>query len=71
MVHISRTCLYKQNKVKNQEEKHLYNVTNNISNGSCNGMTVSHHAQYHDPETEAAKWNSAILNLLGLFTTVF
>ncbi len=25
-------------------------------------MTVSQHAQYQDPETEAAEWNSAIIH---------
>lgn len=38
---------------------------------SHDSVTVSHHAQYHDPETEAVKWNSAILNVLGQFTAVF
>ncbi len=27
-------------------------------------VTVSQHAQYQDPDTEAAKWNSAIINLI-------
>ncbi len=27
-------------------------------------MTVSRHAQYQDPETEAAKWNSAISDFI-------
>ncbi len=27
-------------------------------------MTVSQHAQYQDPEIRAAKWNSAIINVI-------
>ncbi len=27
-------------------------------------MTVSQHAQYQDPDTGAAKWNSAIINFI-------
>lgn len=27
-------------------------------------MTVSQHAQHQDPETEAAKWNSAIVHFI-------
>lgn len=27
-------------------------------------MTVSQHAQYQDPQTEAAKWNSLINNFI-------
>lgn len=38
---------------------------------SHDSVTVSHRAQYHEPATEAVKWNSAILNLLGLFAAVF
>lgn len=38
---------------------------------SRDSVTVSHRAQYHEPETEAVKWNSAIRNLLSLFAAVF
>ncbi len=31
---------------------------------SHDSVTVSQHAQYQDPETEAAKWNSAIINYI-------
>ena len=31
---------------------------------SHDSVTVSQHAQYQDPETEAAKWNSAIIHLI-------
>ncbi len=48
-------------------------VTNNINNGSVlfkcsiishDSVTVSQHAQHRDPETEAATWNSAIINVI-------
>lgn len=31
---------------------------------SHDSVTVSQHAQYYDPDTEAAKENSAIINLI-------
>ncbi len=31
---------------------------------SHDSVTVSLHAQYQDPETEAAKWNPAIINFI-------
>ncbi len=34
---------------------------------SYDGVTVSQHAQYQDPETKAAKWNSAIFNFYYLY----
>ncbi len=33
-------------------------------------MTASQHEQYKDPETEAAKWNSAIIHFV-IYTCVF
>ncbi len=42
--------------------------TNNIKDGSVlspvchDSVTVSQHEQHQDPETEAAKWNSAFIN---------
>ncbi len=33
-------------------------------------VTASQHAQHQDPETEAAKWNSAIINLI-IYTCAF
>ncbi len=42
-------------------------VTNNINSGSalfkC-PVTVNQHERYQDPETEATKWNSAIINFI-------
>ncbi len=37
---------------------------------SHDGVTVSQHAQYQDPETEAAKWNSAIIDFI-IYTCAF
>lgn len=41
-------------------------VTNNINNVSVlfkrPSVTASQHAQYQDPETEAAEWNWAIIH---------
>ena len=31
---------------------------------SRDSVTVSCHAQYQDPENEAAKWNSAVINYI-------
>ncbi len=56
-------------------------ITNNINNGSvlfkCTSKTVSHdsvtvrqHEQYHNPETEAATWNSAIIHFI-IYTCTF
>ena len=33
-------------------------------------MIVSQHVQYKDPETEVAKWNTAIINFI-IYTCVF
>ncbi len=37
---------------------------------SGDSVTVSQHAQYLDPQTDAAKWNSAVINLIICYTAV-
>ena len=37
---------------------------------SHDSVTVSQHTQYQDPETEAAKWNSAIVSFI-IYTCAF
>lgn len=42
---------------------------NNINNINYSGVSVSSDKHYQEPETEAAKWNSAIINFIT-FPTV-
>lgn len=41
-----------------------------IRPGQCDSELLSQHEQRQDPETEAAKWNPAIIKTCG-FLTVF
>ncbi len=42
---------------------------------SHDGVSISQHAQHKDPDTEAAKWNSAIINFIiyicAFYTVIF
>ena len=51
--HCFSDILETKQKVSSQQGMKSQGGTNNI---------MSHHAQYQDPETEVAKWNSAIIN---------